>query len=117
MAERASRRLSRLVTVAALLAAGYYGLFGGGYTMMELRQMRARVADQAAEVEELRAELDSLRVWGDSLVASPWAIERVARQRYGFVRPGELLVRFVDLNGAGAPAPGATPADGAQRPR
>ena len=35
--------------------------------------------------------------WGDSLATEPLVIERVARERYSFLRPGERVYRFVDL--------------------
>ena len=101
MSDALSRRLSRALAVLALLAAGYYWAFGGGYTLRDLRNLEARVGTRATDVAAMHAELDSVRAWADSLVSEPWVIERVARERYGFIRPGELLVRFVDMGAEG----------------
>ncbi len=103
MSDALSRGLSRAVAVLAFLAAGYHWAFGGAYTLHDLSNLEGRVRARATDVAAAEAELDSVRAWADSLVSSPWVIERVARERYGFIRPGELLVRFVDMNGEGGP--------------
>jgi cell division protein FtsB len=39
--------------------------------------------------------VDSLRVFHDSLVSSPVMQERLARELYGMIRPGEILILLV----------------------
>ncbi len=95
MSDAMSRRLSRAISIGALLAAGYYLLFGGEFTLSDVRELRAEVDRREAELAALRVELDSIRAWGDSLEEDPWVIERVARERFSFIRPGETLFRFV----------------------
>ena len=63
-----------------------------------LQNLKRQVAIKTAEVDSMNAELDSIRVWGDSLLNDPWVVERVARERYGFIRPGEVLVRFIETD-------------------
>ena len=103
MAEAASRRVSRILAFAALVAAGYHWMAGGEYTRAALSRLGEEAAAQRTQIAAREAELVRLEAWADSLVGDAWAIERVARERYGFVRPGEIIVRFVDLE---AQAPG-----------
>ena len=89
------RRLGKLVLPGMFLLALYYALFGGEYSVFELRRTRAEVAAREAEVAELRRQIDSLRAWADSLEVDSATLERIARERFGMIRDGELLYRFV----------------------
>ena len=108
MAEAANRRLTRTITFIALIGAGYYWMAGGEYTRADLVRLEGEIESMRAEMAARQHELASIRAWADSLVSNSWAIERVARERYGFVRPQEILVRFVDLGDREDPA-SATP--------
>ncbi|MFQ5537425.1 MAG: septum formation initiator family protein [Gemmatimonadota bacterium] len=92
-------RLKKLVLPALLLAAGYYALFGGEYSYLELRRTRAREARERAQVTELRRQIDSLRAWADSLEVDSATLERIARERFGMIREGEVLYRFTEPRG------------------
>lgn len=104
MAEATTRRLTRAIAFVALVGAGYYWMVGGEYTRAGMHRLEQELASRRAEVTAREGELAALRAWADSLVWNPWAIERVARERYGFVRPGEILVRFVEVGNDGEPA-------------
>ncbi|WP_419161828.1 FtsB family cell division protein [Candidatus Palauibacter sp.] len=106
MAEATNRRLSRTLTFVALVGAGYYWMVGGEYTRAGLHRLEQEIASRKAEIAAREAELATVRAWADSLMADRWAIERVARERYGFVRPGEVLVRFVDQTADDEPTSG-----------
>lgn len=95
MPERAARILAR--GSAALFAVGalYYLTLGGEYSVFHVRELRSERAAASARIDSLQAELDSLTAWGDSLRTEPAAIERVAREEYGFIRDGERLYRFI----------------------
>ena len=101
MAEAANRRLTRAITFIALIGAGYYWMVGGEYTRAGLERLERDIESRRTEKTAREAELGSIRAWADSLVSNSWAIERVARERYGFVRPDEVLVRFVELGDGG----------------
>lgn len=106
MAEATNRRLTRAITFVALIGAGYYWMVGGEYTRAGLIRLEREIESRRAELTDRKDELEWTRAWADSLVSNPWAIERVARERYGFVRPREILVRFVELgDGTDPPAP------------
>lgn len=87
-------RLSRPLFWAVLVMAAYYVLFGGRYSVFQVRS-----AAQEREVLEVR--LDSLREVNVGLQAQiealehdPDVLERVAREEYGMIAPGEILYRY-----------------------
>ena len=98
MSER-MRRLGLRGLVAALwLAAGYYFVLGGEYSALDVGALRGEQRILEFRIDSLAAVTDSLEEWGDSLAVSPEAIERVARERYGFIRDGERLYRFIEVD-------------------
>jgi len=97
-------RVKRLVLPGLLGLAGYYALFGGEYSYSELRAAREAARLEAEELAERRRQIDSLQAWADSLRVDSATLERLARERFGMIRSGEILYRFAD--------PGdSTPAD------
>ncbi len=106
MSDALQRRLSRALTALGLLAAGYYALFGGEYDLFDLREVRGARGAAEIRLDSLEARLAALGAWADSLVSDPGVIERVAREQHGFIRPGERLYRFVDLDEVGQPREG-----------
>lgn len=88
--------MRRLVLPAVLLAAVYFALFGGEYSVFELREARDALAAERARVAELERQLDSLEAWRDSLLNDPATLERIARERFGMIREGETLYRFAE---------------------
>lgn len=97
MPERFARRLARGLAAIGTVLAGYYFLFGGEYDLRDQQELKRTRAGAAARVDSLNRRADSLAAWGDSLTTEPLVIERVARERYSFLRPGERVYRFVDL--------------------
>lgn len=95
-------RLSRLLVPAALLAAGYYAVFGGEHSWLELRRTRAEQEKESAELADLRRANDSLEALVDSLETDPVLLERLARERFGMIRDGEVLYRFAPGDSAAA---------------
>ena len=49
-------RLGRLAFPAILLVAAYYALFGGEYSVFDVRSARRELVDARAELERLREE-------------------------------------------------------------
>lgn len=95
-ADRRRRRTVRIVLAVVLGVALYYALFGGEYSVFELRSLSKRVLQEQARLDSLRVEVDSLEARADSLENDSATIERIARERYGMIRPGERLYRFVE---------------------
>ena len=90
------RRIERGLVPGLLLAAVYYAVFGGEYSVFELREARASLAVERETLARVHARIDSLQAWADSLENDPATIERIAREELGMIREGETLYRFVD---------------------
>lgn len=88
----------RLLVGMLLLAAVYYAVFGGEYSVFELRSTRSDVEMTRERLADVEAHIDSLRAWADSLENDAATIERVAREDFGMIRDGEMLYRFVEAN-------------------
>ena len=98
MSDRLARRLARGLTVLGGLLAAYYFFFGGEYDFKDLRELEERREEAGQRVDSLDQTVGSLVAWADSLTHDPAVIERVARERYSFLRPGERVYLFVDLD-------------------
>jgi cell division protein FtsB len=71
--------------------SAYYALFGGEYSLLELHKARRDIKIQQEELDSLRGKIDSLSAWVDSLQNDPATLERLAREKFGMVRDGEVL--------------------------
>ncbi len=89
-------RLRRIGLAALAGLAAYFAIFGGEYGILELRALDRQAAGLEQRVWALRAEVDSLREAADQLEHDSATLERVARERYGLIRDGEILYRFVE---------------------
>ena len=87
-------KLTRVVVVLLLIAFA----IGIGYLCVPLMQQNARMRQRNLELEaqvqreeeiarQLKASLDALR-------SDPNAIERLAREKLGYAKPGEVIIRF-----------------------
>ena len=103
------RLLKRFVLPALLLLAAYYAVFGGEYSIFEVRRARAEVEAARAELAELELRIDSLRARADSLENDPATLERIARERFGMIREGETLYRFAQPRADGEDQPDGEP--------
>lgn len=90
-------RVRRFLLPALLGLAAYYAVFGGEYSLLELRRARAEIEVQGRELAALNKTLDSLRAWVDSLQNDSATIERLAREQFGMIREGEVLYRMTEL--------------------
>jgi cell division protein FtsB len=89
-------KLTRVVFPALLALAFYYAVFGGEYSVFELRRARADTETARARLDSLERVNDSLRAWADSLQNDLATLERIAREEFGMVREGEVIYRFTD---------------------
>ena len=85
--------------VPLVAGALYYALFGGEYSLMEMRRLEKERVAEAARLADTRNQVNSLRLRADSLETDSATLERIARERYGMIRNGERLYRFVDSAG------------------
>ena len=98
-------KLSGLIMPALLVVAGYYAVFGGEYSLVELRGARSSVAEEQEALAELEVRIDSLSAWSDSVRTDAATLERIAREQFGMIREGETLYRFVPAEEADAESP------------
>jgi cell division protein FtsB len=70
-----------------------FGAFGGEYGTFDWLQLKRQVREERAAIEQLQVQLDSLRREADALEHDPATQERVAREQFGMIRPGETLYR------------------------
>jgi cell division protein FtsB len=96
-------RAKPLVLAAVVLAAVVWAVQGGEYGTTDLFRQRAPRALEAA-VDSLRRQVDSLERYKRAIETDPAVQERIAREEFGMIRPGELLYRFgSDTSDAAAP--------------
>jgi cell division protein FtsB len=84
-------KVKRLVLPTLLGLAVYYAVFGGEYSLLELREARREIQAQEVELSLLRAEVEQLQARADSLENDPAMLERIAREQFGMIRDGEIL--------------------------
>ncbi|HKT58466.1 MAG TPA: septum formation initiator family protein [Gemmatimonadales bacterium] len=86
---------ARWAALAALLFALYFGIQGGEYGTTDLLSLRRQEAAEQAQVVRLRQVVDSLTREATAIEHDLRVQERVARERFGMIRRGELLYRLV----------------------
>ena len=82
------------LAVAALAILGF-----GGQSLSRLWQMKHEVDGLEREIATLRAEADRLSTAVARLRSDPQAIEQVAREELGFVKPGERILKLPPSGG------------------
>ena len=86
----------KLVLPTLLGVAFYSALFGGEYSLLELRSARSEIKAQEEELTLLREENEYLRARADSLEHDSATIEKLAREQFGMIREGEVLYRLTE---------------------
>ena len=85
---------TRLFFFGVLGVALYFSVAGGEHTILDARRAEAELAARRAEIGAVRRQIDSLRTRIAALHDDDEALERFARERYGFIRDGEYLYRI-----------------------
>ena len=84
---------ARIAGVAIVLGGVAFGFAGGEYGTLDWWQLKRQLREEQAAIERLTAEIDSLRKEAEALERDPVTQERVAREAFGMLRPGEILYR------------------------
>ena len=84
-----------MLVAGAALALAAFALEGGEYGTRDLLDLKRQVAEEKARIAVLRHEVDSLARLHHALKTDPATQERVAREMYGMIRPGEILYQVV----------------------
>ena len=85
----------RWAAVAVILLAVIFALQGGEYSTGDWIQLRREAREEQAGVDALKAALDSLQALAIRVERDPAEQERIAREEFGMIRPGEILYRLV----------------------
>ena len=85
---------ARRIGAAVILLAILYALVGGEYSTTDWLTLRRQERAVQASIADLTVEVDSLRRLARQLVTDPRMQERIAREEFGMVRPGEFLYRL-----------------------
>lgn len=83
----------RLVGLLVLVAGLSFGFFGGEFSTLDWLQLRRQTQDEQAAIEQLQRDIDSLAAYADSISGDAVTQERVAREKFGMMRNGEMLYR------------------------
>ena len=86
---------ARWAALAALALLLYFAIQGGEYATTDLFALRRQEASERAQVQRLRLVVDSLQKEAVAIEHDLRTQERVARERFGMIRRGELLYRLV----------------------
>ena len=86
---------ARWAALAAVALALYFAVQGGEYATTDLLTLRRQEASERAQVRRLRQVVDSLQREATAIEGDLRVQERVARERFGMIRRGELLYRLV----------------------
>jgi cell division protein FtsB len=85
-----------------LAGAVYFALFGGEYSLWDVRRLEKQRQQEVQQLRQARSDVQRLRARADSLEDDPATLERIARERYGMIRPGERLYRFAEKRDSAA---------------
>ena len=81
------------VALAVFAGGILFGAFGGECGTLDWWQLHQQVQEQQAAIARLTVEIDSLGKEANALEHDPVEQERVAREQFGMIRPGEILYR------------------------
>ncbi|HET7109315.1 MAG TPA: septum formation initiator family protein [Gemmatimonadales bacterium] len=86
--------------VLALLAVmAIFAVEGGEYSTWDYRALQHELANEQARQVRLTGMVDSLTRLRKSIETDPAVQERIAREQYGMIRPGERLYRLAPAEG------------------
>jgi len=86
---------ARWLALIALVALAIFALQGGNFSERNYLALLRAEDSASRRVVELQHEVDSLRAFRDSLATNPAVQERVAREKLGMARPGEITFTII----------------------
>ena len=90
---KAKRELSWIFFFSSCLALMYVLIFGDG-GFIQLRKYQAQLNDLQLENMRLRKTYLEYLEKIEKMNTDPGEIERIARERYNFARPGDIIVNL-----------------------
>ncbi len=92
--------LKRPLVILVVLGMVGFAAEGGEYGTIDLRKLKAQVRGERDAIVRLRGDVDSLARYEQALKTDPATQERVAREVFGMIRPGEVLYQVVPADSA-----------------
>jgi len=83
----------------------FYAVEGGEYGTTDLLALKGQVRRAREDIVRLRDDVDSLGRIEHALRTDSVLQEKVARELYGMIRPGEILYQVVGRDTAGGGQP------------
>ena len=87
---------ARVALGALAIAVVSFAVQGGEYGSTDLLDQKRKLARAQAVVDSLQHRVDSLAAYRKLVETDPATQERIAREEFGMVKPGEVLYRFTD---------------------
>jgi cell division protein FtsB len=94
----------RWLALVVLVLAAIWAWRGATYSQGEYRRLLAQERLLRERIDSIRGDVDSMRAFNDSLGSSAVVQERMARERLGMIRPGEILILLVPDSAPPTPA-------------
>jgi cell division protein FtsB len=95
MAVSPKRRIKGLLFFVVLIVAAYE-FVGGDFGYYRIRNQKQQIELLKAEIQKMKAENEALRRHVARLESDPATIEKIARERYGMIKPGESVYMVYD---------------------
>ena len=84
----------RLAAVLVVVAGIVFGALGGEYSTTDWWTLRRQVQEEDSAIARLQMEVDSLGKVAKAIETDPLIQEKVARESFGMLRPGEIEYRL-----------------------
>ena len=84
----------RIAAIVVIIAGIVFGALGGEYGTTDWWTLRRQVQEEDSAIARLQVEVDSLGKVAKAMETDPAMQEKVARESFGMLRPGEVEYRL-----------------------
>ena len=84
----------RIAAVLVIISGIVFGALGGEYSTRDWWALRRQVQEEDSAIAKLQFDVDSLGKVAKALETDPAVQEKVARESFGMLRPGEVEYRL-----------------------
>ena len=86
---------ARWLALGVTVFAFFFALLGGEYSTFDLLTLRRQEREARDSLRERRHQVDSLQKVAVAVETDPETQERIARESWGMIRPGEYFYSIV----------------------
>ncbi len=86
---------TRLLVLIVVALALLFAVQGGEYSTGDWLTLRRQVAEQEASLQQLQQDIDSLQDLAKQVETDRAVQERIAREEFGMIRPGEIQYQIL----------------------